>query len=568
MKNTDKYERVIELGRRRGFFWPSYEIYGGVGGFLDFGPAGVALKRKIENKWRDLFLKRHGFLEIETPIITPEKVFRASGHVEHFKDPMIECKICKRVFRADHLLRDLGVKNTESMTLIELRNEFETRGTGCPECGGQLLEPRHMQTMFQTTIGPYTEAIAYGRPEAAQGIFVNFRRLFEVAREQFPIGVGQVGHALRNEISPRQGPVRLREFTIMEFEFFFDPEEPQCPLLKDIQDVQIMVIPIQSRKEKSEEPLQMSLRDAVDRKVILIEWMAYFMGLSQQFIRELGIPQDKQRFLEKLPSERAHYSAQTFDQEIYLDRWGWTEISGHAYRTSYDLSMHMDQSGVDNRVFRPYPSPVEVEEKRLVPDVDAIRKTFGDDFPKVMELVGAADQRLLENALTEKGSYEIGGFTITQNHVKAKTLKRKETGKRIVPHVVEPSFGADRLVYSAMEYAYSIKEDRVVLGLPKDIAPFQVVVLPLLTKSDLIEKANRIYRMLLEAKIDTYYDEVGSIGRRYARADEIGVPLAATVDHQTLTDGTLTVRHRDTWKQVRIGQTDLISHTRHFFDLK
>jgi len=568
MKNTDKYEKVIELGRRRGFFWPSYEIYGGAGGFLDFGPAGVALKRKIENKWRDFFLKRHGFLEIETPIITPEKVFRASGHVEHFKDPMIECKICKRVFRADHLLRDLGVKNTESMTLTELRNEFETRGTVCPECGGQLLEPRHMQTMFQTTIGPYTEAIAYGRPEAAQGIFVNFRRLFEVAREQFPIGVGQVGHALRNEISPRQGPIRLREFTIMEFEFFFDPEEPQCPLLKDVQDVEVRVIPIQSRKEKSEEPLQMSLRDAVDRKVILVEWMAYFMGLSQQFIGELGIPQDKQRFLEKLPSERAHYSAQTFDQEIYLDRWGWTEISGHAYRTSYDLSRHMDQSGVDNRVFRPYPRPVEVEEKRLVPDVDAIRKTFGDDFPKVMELVGTVDQGLLEDALTKKGSYEIDGFTITQNHVKAKTLKRKETGKRIVPHVVEPSFGADRLVYSAMEYAYSIKEDRVVLGLPKDIAPFQVVVLPLLKKSDLVEKANKIYRMLLEAKIDTYCDEVGSIGRRYARADEIGVPLAVTVDYETLTDGTLTVRHRDTWKQVRIGQTNLISHTRDFFDSK
>jgi glycyl-tRNA synthetase len=568
MKNTDKYEKVIELGRRRGFFWPSYEIYGGAGGFLDFGPAGVALKRKIENKWRDFFLKRHGFLEIETPIITPEKIFRASGHVEHFKDPMIECKICKRVFRADHLLRDLGVKNTESMTLTELRNEFETRGTVCPECGGQLLEPRHMQTMFQTTIGPYTEAIAYGRPEAAQGIFVNFRRLFEVAREQFPIGVGQVGHALRNEISPRQGPIRLREFTIMEFEFFFDPEEPQCPLLKDVQDVEVRVIPIQSRKEKSEEPLQMSLRDAVDRKVILVEWMAYFMGLSQQFIGELGIPQDKQRFLEKLPSERAHYSAQTFDQEIYLDRWGWTEISGHAYRTSYDLSRHMDQSGVDNRVFRPYPRPVEVEEKRLVPDVDAIRKTFGDDFPKVMELVGTVDQGLLEDALTKKGSYEIDGFTITQNHVKAKTLKRKETGKRIVPHVVEPSFGADRLVYSAMEYAYSIKEDRVVLGLPKDIAPFQVVVLPLLKKSDLVEKANKIYRMLLEAKIDTYCDEVGSIGRRYARADEIGVPLAVTVDYETLTDGTLTVRHRDTWKQVRIGQTNLISHTRDFFDSK
>jgi len=558
MKHTDKYEKIMELARRRGFFWPSYEIYGGVGGFLDFGPVGVALKRRIENKWRDFFLRRHDFPEIQTPIITPEKVFEASGHVEHFKDPMVECKSCGRRYRADNVLMEAGVPNTESMTLTELGSELKTRGISCLECGKELSEPRYVQTMFQTTIGPYTESIGYGRPEAAQGMFVDFRRVYEIARERFPIGVGQIGSALRNEISPRQGPLRLREFTIMEFEFFFDPEESTCPRLPEVEDLEIRMIPAQLRKEKSEETVQVTIREAVDKRLILMEWMAYFMALSQQFIIELGIPPDRQRFEEKLPTERAHYSAQTFDQEVYLDRWGWTEIAGHAYRTSYDISRHMEYSGVDMRVFRPYRKPVEVEEKHLIPVVDLIRRDFGESSHKIMELIKSQDPGELEESLLRYGSFRVGDFTVTQDHVKIHSSKRKEAGRRVVPHVVEPSFGADRLVYAAMEYAYSIKDDRVVLSLPDDIAPTQVVVLPLVAKDGLVDEANKIYRSLLDSKFEVYYDEVGSVGRRYARADEIGVPLAVTIDYETLAEGTVTVRDRDTWRQQRVHKTDLL----------
>ncbi|MBS7629497.1 glycine--tRNA ligase, partial [Candidatus Bathyarchaeota archaeon] len=477
MEKADKYEKVMELGRRRGFFWPSYEIYGGVGGFIDFGPVGVALKRKIENSWRDFFLRRHEFLEIETPIITPRKVFEASGHVEHFKDPVVECKGCGRKYRVDHVLAEAGVAEAESMSLSELDNMLRSRGVTCPECRGEFSEPKYVQTMFETTIGPYAEAIGYGRPEAAQGIFVNFKRVYEVGRGRFPIAIGQIGRAMRNEVSPRQGPIRLREFTIMEFEFFFDPEEPSCPLLSKVEDTEIRIIPIQSEGKRSEKPIQLTIREAIDKKIILMEWMAYFMALSHDFVSQLGIPMEKQRFEEKLPTERAHYSAQTFDQEVYLERWGWTEIAGHAYRTSYDISRHMEYSGVDMRVFRPYTQPIEVEEKRLIPVMEEIKKDFGENYAEVVHTVESKDPEEVEREFLEKGFLKVGKYTFFRRHFNIKRFKVKDAGKRIIPHVVEPSFGADRLTYAVMEYAYSTKNDRVILKIPKKIAPIQAVVL-------------------------------------------------------------------------------------------
>ncbi|WP_455369942.1 glycine--tRNA ligase [[Eubacterium] cellulosolvens] len=559
MKNIDKYDRVIELARRRGFFWPSYEIYGGVGGLLDFGPLGVAVKRKIENRWRSFFLKKHDFLEIETPVITPEKVFQASGHIEHFKDPMVECTKCKKKYRVDHLLSEIGVSNTESMSLIELDNQIKEKKVYCQDCGGELSKSNHVQTMFKTTIGPFTDNIGYGRPEAAQGIFVNFKRLHEVMREKFPIGIGQIGHALRNEISPRQGPVRLREFTIMEFEFFFDPNEPSCPRLSEIDQTEITLVPSTSRK-----PVSITVKKALEKKLILMEWMGYFMALSQQFISELGIPPDKQRFLEKSPSERAHYSDQTFDQEILLDRWGWTEVSGHAYRTSYDISRHIEFSGVDMSVFKPHLKPIEVQEKKLIPKVNVLRKDFGDDTNKILQLLKSEDAANVQAQINGKGSFHLGKYLIKKEHFDIKTSFKKETGRRIIPHVIEPSFGVDRLVYAAMEFAYSTKEDRVILSLPKSIVPFDAVVLPLMAKIELVDETKKIYTNLQKSGLEIHYDEVGSIGKRYARYDEIAVPLAVTIDYQTIDDGTVTIRDRDTWKQQRVNKDELIALIKNF----
>jgi len=289
--------------------------------------------------------------------------------------------------------------------------------------------------------------------------------------------VVQIGHVLRNEISPRQGPIRLREFTIMDLEFFFDPDNPECFPIKDMENETLNVVRAEAKLRGDKEAITVTVKEALEKGYIKAEWHAYFMVLAKRLLREFGVPDEKQRFMEKLDWERAHYSAQSFDQEIYLERWGWTEVSGHAYRTDYDLKRHMEFSGVDMQAFK--------------------------------------------------------------------------EGRRFVPHVVEPSFGSDRLVYVAVEYAYQAKRDRAVLSFPRDLAPVQVGVYPLVSKDGLPEKAREVFQTLMRKGFAAEYDESGSIGRRYARADESGTPLGVTVDYDTLKDDTVTIRDRDSWKQVR-----------------
>jgi glycyl-tRNA synthetase len=494
LQNVEKADKIVELAKRRGFFWPSYEIYGGVSGFVTFGPLGAVLKRRIEDKFRDFYTRPLGILEIESSVILPSKVFEASGHVDHFKEPLVECTKCKRKFRADHLLQEqakMSDTETEKLSLQELKSEIDKHAVHCPECGGVFGEPKHFMTMFTTTIGPYSDAVGYGRPEAAQSMFVEFRRLWELAREKLPFGVVQIGHALRNEISPRQGPIRLREFTIMDVEFFFDPEEPHCNKLKDVENETLQLVRAEAKLKGQKDMTNVTVNEALTKGYIKSEWQAYFMALAKRFLRQLGVPDEKQRFMEKLDWERAHYSAQSFDQEILLERWGWTEVSGHAYRTDYDLTKHMEASGVDMRAFK--------------------------------------------------------------------------EGRRFIPHVVEPSFGSDRLVYIAVEFAYQAKKDRAVLSFPRELAPVQVGVYPLVGKDGLPEKASQVHQMLLNEGLTVEYDESGSIGRRYARADEAGTPLGVTIDYDTLKDDAVTIRDRDSWKQVRTPISQLADLLRAYF---
>jgi len=295
------------------------------------------------------------------------------------------------------------------------------------------------------------------------------------------LGVVQIGHALRNEVSPRQGPVRLREFTIIDVEFFVDPENRKCDRLHEVENEELRLITAENKLKHDTEPITVTVKEALTKGIIKEEWQAYFMALAKNFLVELGVPEEQQRFIEKLEWERAHYSVQGFDQEVYLDRWGWTEVSGHNYRTDYDLSRHMKASGVDLTAFK----------------------------------------------------------------------EAENGGKRFVPHVIEPSFGLDRLAYVALEYAYTKKGKRTLLSLSRDVAPIQASVYPLVSKDGLPEKAKQVYQMLIDEGFAVEWDESGSIGRRYARADEAGTPLGITIDYQTLEDGTLTLRDRDTWRQVR-----------------
>lgn len=570
-KTPDKFTIINELARRRGFFWQSYEIYGGVAGFATYGPFGAKLKQNIERKLRELFVNKLGILEIESSIIAPSKVFEASGHVNHFKEPMIECLKCKKRFRADHLLQEfakMSETETEKLSLKELKKTIEKKNVRCPECGGSFGEPKHFSTMFKTTIGPYSEAVGYGRPEAAQGIFVEFKRLYEMAREKLPFGVLQVGHALRNEISPRQGLIRLREFTIIDLEFFFDPEEPDCFLLKDIENEKLRLLLAENRLQGSEEITEVTVKAALEKDYIKAEWQAVFMAYAKKLLTDLGVPAERQRFIEKLPWERAHYSLQSFDQQVCVERWGWVEVSGHAYRTDYDLKRHMDFSGEDMRVYKEHGKPIEREQLLIKPLMAKVGPAFKDEAARVAEALSKVDSREVESSIRKSGYYMLGKYKVLPEHIEIERQRVVERGRRFIPHVVEPSFGSDRLVYVALECAYRVKDDRAILNFPRDVAPIQVGVYPLVSKDGLPEKALVLNRKLYDEGFVAEYDEAGSIGRRYARADEIGIPLGITVDYETLSDNTVTIRDRDSWKQVRSPIEDLPELLRRYFRWK
>lgn len=522
----------------------------------------MVLKRQIEDTWRDFFLRRHGFVEVSTPIITPHKVLEASGHVENFKDPMTECTDCKRRFRADQLVKEATGLETEGMSLETLGSLLKEKHVKCPECGGELGPPQYFMTMFKTTIGPYGEDPAYGRPEAAQGIFVNFRRIFETMREKFPIGIAQVGTVLRNEISPRQGPIRLREFTIMDFELFFNPEEPDCPYLEEMASEELSIVTADTRKEGAENATVIKVGDAVQRQIIKAPWAAYFMALSKQFLNRLGVDGHHQRFFEKLPSERAHYSSQTFDHEVKLDRWGWTEVAGFANRTDYDLRKHMEATGEDLRVFKPYQTPRLREVKLIKPNRQNIAKIFHQETGRVADLISKDDPEKFLKSKKAGLPVTVGPYTIPSNCFDVVEEQVKETGTRFLPYVIEPSFGVERLLYTTLEYNLAMKEDRLILGLPFNLAPIQASVFPLVNKDGLEKRATEVYEALVANGLRVEYDEAGSIGRRYARADEAGVPLGITVDYDTLKDDTVTIRDRDSWSQMRTPVGTLASTIR------
>ena len=561
----DKYEKILQLARRRGFFWQSFEIYGGVGGFMSLGPLGVALKRNIIEKWRRIFISPHQefILEIETPIISPEVVFKASGHLEHFTDYIVECLDCGRKYRADHLIeQSTGLKDLEKYSASELTQLIRKYNVSCPECSGRLGEVGVFNLLFKTTIGPYSENIGYSRPETAQGMFINFHRIYHIARRKLPLGIAQVGKVLRNEISPRQGLIRLREFTIMELELFFDPKNPNCPLLHRVEEVKLRLLTEELQRKGVENPIEVTVREAIEENLIKNEWNAYFMALAKNFIESIGVPSCKQMFIEKLPEERAHYAAQTYDQVVQVERWGWIEVSGHAYRTDYDLKGHIKHSGKDLSAQRILKPPKIIRRIEIKPVIGTLREDFQEVVPKIIRVLKTLNPEDIALILQNKGYIDVkidGGssYRLTERHIAVVIKEEKKGVEHFIPHVAEPSFGVERVLYTTLEYAYSEKNGRIVLKLPRDIAPIKASVFPLVKKSELVEIALEIYEELKRAHISVTYDDEGAIGRRYMRVDEIGVPFAITVDNQTLLDNTVTVRDRDSWQQVRVHREKL-----------
>jgi len=563
-REHDKYDKVVELAKRRGFFWPSFEIYGGVAGFYDLGPLGTLLKSNIIRLWREFFITRHMdmVVEIETPVITPEVVFEASGHLHHFTDPIVECTSCRRKFRADQLIEEALNVKVEGRSAEELTRMIRENNVRCPFCGSDLGEVRVFNLLFQTFIGPYTQNKAYLRPEAAQGMFTSFKRVHKVMREKLPLGIAQIGRVARNEISPRQGMVRLREFTIMEVEFFFDPEEPgEPPLSRFGGNLRILTANAKVRGEEG--PETYGVEEAVQEGIIKNKWLAYWMAVARDFIKALGVPENHMYFEEKLPHERAHYATQTFDQLVRISRWGWIEVSGHAYRGDYDLQGHMRYSGQDLTVFKKFEKPVIRKVEKVFVNKAVIGRLFKEKSAEVLKLLEGVGTDLIKEALSKGESYiEIREFKVPVSAVEVRVIEEKVAGRKFIPHVVEPSFGAERLVLMVLDHAYAEEEGRVVLKVPPHVAPIKLAVFPLVAKEPLVSIAKELFSKALAEGIPAIYDDSGSIGRRYARADEVGVPYAVTVDYQTLEDKTVTIRERDTRAQVRVSLSEVVSKIR------
>lgn len=468
------YEEIVNLALRRGLFFPASEIYQtGPAGFYDFGPHGASIRRKIIELWRNTFVKAEGFLEIDGAITMPAEVFKASGHLDSFNDPMTQCKKCNTIHRADKLLEAKGSDFKEATPVDELTAALRAHKIVCPKCKGELMDVRQFNMMVKAEIGVGGKTDCYLRPETCQTIFTSWHRLMTTNRIKLPQGISQVGKAYRNEISPRQTLLRQVEFSQMETEVFFDPKAINT--IDGWDDVKTYKINIMRVGKKTQ---AITAEKLASEKTVSGKLIAYYLARTQQYFERLGIPLAAMRFREVDDDERAFYAKEGWDFEVKTSI-GWLELIANNYRTDYDLKQHMNVSGKDLHYV-------------------------------------------------------------------------KDDGSKIIPHVWEVSIGLDRTIYTVLELAYRKEKDRVWLALPPTIAPLLVGVCPLLkNKPELTSKAKEITKQLRTC-YDIMYDETGSIGKRYARFDEIGVPWCVTIDFDSLEQDDVTIRERDTGTQERI----------------
>lgn len=543
-------QEVLSLCKRRGFLWPAYDIYGGVAGLFDYGPLGAALKNNIENYWRQLYVLGEGFLEISCPVVAPEPVFKASGHLDAFADMYVECTECGETYRADHLAAGMH-DNPAALNEEALGKLLRENGVVCQSCKGELSAPRRFNLMFKTSIGAGKAKPAYLRPETAQGMFVNFSQIYRYGREKLPVGAVQIGRAFRNEISPRQGIMRLREFSQMEAELFIHPEDKSWPKFKLVKDVSLPLLP------NSGEMCTMSLGEAVSKKVIVNEALAYFVWLTYKFAVDIGLDPKRLRFRQHAKDEMAHYASDCWDLEADLG-YGWTELVGIADRGCYDVQAHMTHSGAELTAFERFDEPKELEQEFVKPKFDALGKQFKSETKKVAEELSRLSPALAKGKNEVVLTVDGKPVTVPSNCFEIIRKKERVSGRKFVPHVIEPSYGVDRMLYAVLEHAYTSKDDYITLRLKGLVAPIKAGVFPLMAKDGLETIAADVYAKLTAAGIASYYDDSGSIGRRYARMDEIGTPCCVTVDYDTKEDGTVTIRDRDTTEQVRIKKEKVV----------
>lgn len=553
---SDIYDRVVELARRRGFVWPTSECYGSVAGFVDYGPLGAMMKRRLEDIWRDYYIIQEGYFEIECPTIGTETIYVASGHVKGFSDKMCQCPHCKEYFRADHIAEAHGMGGAAAAPVEQLV-AFLCQ-LPCPGCEEELgtVEIFDFNLMFRTNIGPGSQRTGYLRPETAQGIFTDFSRLVRFYRNKLPFGAVQIGKSYRNEISPRQGMIRLREFTQAEAEIFVHPKEKDHPAFHRYAEYRLPLLGIGQQNENAH-AVTMSMQEAVGSGLIANEYVAYYIALTHEYMVRCGVNPEKIRFRQHLTNERAHYAIDCWDAEMYSERFGWVETVGIADRTDYDLMSHARESGESFTVFIPFEEAQTIKRTRIVPNMGILGPKYRQKAKSIADALESAVPGAKGVEVTVDGEsifIPSDQFEVIEEEVEIR-------GEEIMPHVIEPSYGIDRILYAVLEHSYDEEmvegELRRILRLPPEIAPVQVAVFPLMSRDGLDLIAQEITTELQKNRILVQYDDNGAIGRRYRRQDEIGTPFAITIDYETKDDQMVTIRERDSMDQVRCRIADL-----------
>ena len=558
---TDRrVDRLTSVLRRRGIVLPSFEIYGGISGLIDYGPVGACIRRRVMDNWVDHWTSHGDIVEIDSPTITPEPVLVASGHVGEFSDLMAECGVCGSAFKANHLAEGRH-ENPDSLNVDEI-NAMLKDGIECPTCSeSKWSDARSMDLMFSTRIGSKKGGrVAYMRPETAQGMFMLYPALFRHFKQKLPFGAIQTGKGYRNEISPRQGMIRLREFNMAELEYFIDPDEPPSPDLS-VWDEKISLIADPEGAHAGE--YSMTISEALSSGIVRHPTVAWFLVRTWDFLVGVGIDPARIRFRQHASTEMAHYADDCWDCEVGGEH-GWVECVGIANRTCHDLLSHEQHSGSNHlRAWRQYAKPhIEIRDI-LSPNGSVMGPAFKGAAGVVMdalkELVEIPDSMPFALTLADGSSVEI-----TDEMVTRRSEEVAVHGEWFTPHVIEPAFGIDRIIWHILDHGYTETEKEgenySIMRLNQSVAPFDVAILPLFDKDGMGHIARQIWASVnsmpgLRGELDANK----SIGRRYARVDEIGIPWAITVDHTTLEDGSVTVRRRDDQEQVRASIEDVLS---------
>lgn len=480
----DFNEVISGLAKKRGFYWgPSPEIYGGSSGFYDLAPLGKLLKNRLENVIRSSFV-RSNFWEVECPTVSPQIVWKASGHLDGFIDPITQCTKCDQVYRADNLIEEASDDaSLKGLSLEDMTNKIKELDIRCTSCKSELSPVQEYNLMLKTTLGLDQEA--FMRPETATSTYLLFKRFLTFFRDKLPASVFQIGKAYRNEISPRQGMLRLREFTQVEGQIFIlDEDEKNWPGFEDIKDNQIPLLTYQTQESGKDKVTMTKMSDAIKKGFFKKPAYAWCVHLAYAIFTGMGFTPENMRLRQHLPTERAHYAADAWDVEIHTRSFGWVECCGIHDRGNYDLTRHQ-----------------EFSKQKMSVKVDK---------------------------------------------------------QPVVPNVLEIAFGVERPLFCLIDTSYDEDEERSWLKFPAHLAPIQVAVFPLMGKPELLGPAHEIYNAILDSGLVTQFDRGGSIGRRYRRQDEVGTPFCVTVDYDTLEDNTVTLRERDSMKQIRIKRDTLV----------